>query len=124
MQYLVTYTENGLQKSFYTKWFDIENNFNPDAGMIVFDLINHKYMVNRFGMPQMDSKNVYLFGCTMFDSGYILATENHTKELKRLNDLLNKHKNSIKERAKKVPKWIKIKVAIRMFFNKLLQKYK
>jgi ribosomal protein L17 len=80
--------------------------------------------VNRFGMPQMDSKNVYLFGCTMFDSGYILATENHTKELKRLNDLLYKPKNSIKERAKKVPKWIKFKVAIRMFFNKLLQKYK
>lgn len=28
-------------------------------------------------------------------------------------------KNSIKERAKKVPKWIKIKVSIRMFFNKI-----
>lgn len=27
-------------------------------------------------------------------------------------------KNSIKERAKKVPKWIKLKVSIRMFLNK------
>jgi hypothetical protein len=28
-------------------------------------------------------------------------------------------KNSIKERAKQVPKWIKFKVSIRMFFNKI-----
>lgn len=29
-----------------------------------------------------------------------------------------KARNSIRERAKKVPKWIKIKVSIRMFLNK------
>jgi hypothetical protein len=47
MQYLVTYIDNGMQQAFYTNWFDVENNFNPDNGMVVFDLINHKYMVNK-----------------------------------------------------------------------------
>ena len=46
MQYLVTFIDNGIQQAFYTHWFDVENNFNPDVGMIVFDLINHKYIVN------------------------------------------------------------------------------
>ena len=49
MKYLVTYIDNGIQKAFYTNWFDIENNFNSAAGMVVFDLINHKYMVNSLG---------------------------------------------------------------------------
>lgn len=46
MKYLITYIDNGVQKAFYTNWFDVENNFNPDVGMVVFDLINDKYMVN------------------------------------------------------------------------------
>ena len=46
MKYLVTYIENGIQKAFYTNWFDVENNFNSEVGMVVFDLVNHKYMVN------------------------------------------------------------------------------
>ena len=47
MRYLVTYTdENGLQKAFFTCWFSVENNFNADVGMIVFDLIKRKYMTN------------------------------------------------------------------------------
>ena len=58
MQYLVTYIENGLQKSFYTKWFDIENNFNSEVGMIVFDLINHKYMVNSLGWTDIEFDNL------------------------------------------------------------------
>jgi len=58
MQYLVTYTENGLRKSFYTKWFDIENNFNSETGMIVFDLINHKYMVNSMGWTDIEFDNL------------------------------------------------------------------
>jgi len=58
MQYLVTYTENGLQKSFYTKWFDVENNFNSEVGMIVFDLINHKYMVNSLGWTDIEFDNL------------------------------------------------------------------
>jgi hypothetical protein len=49
MKYLVTYIENGIQKAFYTNWFDIENNFNLEVGMVVFDLSNHKYMVNSLG---------------------------------------------------------------------------
>ena len=58
MQYLVTYAENGLQKSFYTKWFDVENNFNSEVGMIVFDLINHKYMVNSLGWTDIEFDNL------------------------------------------------------------------
>ena len=58
MQYLVTYVENGLQKSFYTKWFDVENNFNSEVGMIVFDLINHKYMVNSLGWTDIEFDNL------------------------------------------------------------------
>lgn len=47
MRYLITYTdENGLQKAFFTCWFDVENNFNAEFGMIVFDLITRKYMVD------------------------------------------------------------------------------
>lgn len=49
MKYLITYIDNGVQKAFYTNWFDVENNFNPDVGMVVFDLINDKYMVNTLG---------------------------------------------------------------------------
>jgi len=49
MRYLVTYIENGTQQAFYTNWFDVENNFNPEVGMMVFDLITHKYMVNSLG---------------------------------------------------------------------------
>lgn len=45
MKYLVTYIDGELRKAFYTNWFDVENNFNTELGMIVFDLVNHKYMV-------------------------------------------------------------------------------
>jgi hypothetical protein len=46
MRYLITYTEEGIQKAFYTEWFDIENNFNADVGMIVFDLAKNKYLTS------------------------------------------------------------------------------
>ena len=49
MRYLVTYTNEGKQEAFYTEWFDIENNFNPEVGMIVFDLVKHKYLINSLG---------------------------------------------------------------------------
>lgn len=51
MRYLVTYTntDNGTQEAFYTNWFDVENNYDPDTGMMVFDLAEHKYMVNSLG---------------------------------------------------------------------------
>jgi hypothetical protein len=54
MQYLVTYIENGIQKAFYTNWFDVENHFNSEVGMVVFDLENHKYMVNNLGWSDID----------------------------------------------------------------------
>ena len=45
MQYLVTYTDSeGIQQAFYTHWFDVENHFNPQLSMVVFDLVNHKFM--------------------------------------------------------------------------------
>lgn len=44
MQYLVTYVENGVHKAWYSKWFDVDNNFNEEIGMIVYDLWNDKYM--------------------------------------------------------------------------------
>lgn len=58
MQYLVTYTKNGLQHCFYTKWFDPENNFDSEVGMIVFDLVNHKYMVNSLGWTDIEFDNL------------------------------------------------------------------
>jgi hypothetical protein len=58
MKYLVTYTENGTQKAFYTNWFDVENNFNPDVGMVVFDLINHKYMVNSLAWNDIEEDHL------------------------------------------------------------------
>lgn len=58
MQYLVTYTENGVQKAFYTNWFNVENNFNSEVGMIVFDLLNHKYIVNSLGWVNIEEDHL------------------------------------------------------------------
>lgn len=44
MQYLVTYVENGVHRAWYSNWFDVDNNFNEDIGMIVYDLHNDKFM--------------------------------------------------------------------------------
>jgi len=49
MRYLITYTEEGIQKAFYSEIFDVENNLDPDFGMIVFDLAEDKYLVNNLG---------------------------------------------------------------------------
>jgi hypothetical protein len=54
MRYLITYTEEGIQKAFYTKWFDIENNFNAEVGMMVFDLAEDKYLVNNLGWSDIE----------------------------------------------------------------------
>jgi hypothetical protein len=58
MKYLVTYIENGIQKAFYTNWFDVENNFNSEVGMVVFDLVNHKYMVNSLVWSDIDEDHL------------------------------------------------------------------
>ena len=33
----------GEHKPFLTEWFDSENHFNPEIGMIVYDLVEKKY---------------------------------------------------------------------------------
>lgn len=58
MQYLIIYLEKGTQKAFYTNWFDVENNFNSEVGMVVFDLINHKYMVSSLGWSDIDEDHL------------------------------------------------------------------
>jgi hypothetical protein len=58
MKYLVTYIENGIQKAFYTNWFDVDNNFNSDVNMFVFDLVNHKFMVNGLGWSDIDEDHL------------------------------------------------------------------
>lgn len=58
MRYLVTYNENGMQKAFYTNWFDAENHFNADVQMIVFDLYNHKYMINSTGWSDIEEDSL------------------------------------------------------------------
>jgi hypothetical protein len=58
MQYLVTYLDNGVQKAFYTNWFDVDNNFNSDVGMIVYDLWNDKYMVNSLGWTDITNDHL------------------------------------------------------------------
>ena len=58
MKYLVTYIENGIQKAFYTNLFDVENNFNSEVGMVVFDLVNHKYMVNSLGWTDIEDDHL------------------------------------------------------------------
>lgn len=58
MRYLVTYSENGLRKAFYTDWFDVDNNFNSEVDMIVFDLARHKYMVNSVGWTDIEEDHL------------------------------------------------------------------
>lgn len=43
MKYLITYIENGEHKCFYTQWFDVENNFNAEVDMVVYDLEKGQY---------------------------------------------------------------------------------
>lgn len=44
MKYLVTTEE--VKSPFLTDWFDVENNFNKDIGMIVYDLETNHYTTN------------------------------------------------------------------------------
>lgn len=39
MRYLIT----SNTEPFYTNWFDIENNFNSEMNMIVYDLYEHLF---------------------------------------------------------------------------------
>jgi hypothetical protein len=40
MRYLITTKEHPPA---YTNWFDLENHFNSDIGMIVYDLVECKF---------------------------------------------------------------------------------
>lgn len=41
MRYLITTKE--ANEPFFTQWFEPENHFNGDLGMIVYDLLKFKY---------------------------------------------------------------------------------
>ena len=41
MRYLVT--TNEIKSPFLTDWFDSENNFNSEVGMIVYDMVEFKF---------------------------------------------------------------------------------
>jgi len=43
MRYLITMKEH---EPVLTKWFDAENNFNLDADMVVYDLVEDLYTTN------------------------------------------------------------------------------
>lgn len=58
MRYLITYTENGLQKAFYTNWFDPENNFNADLNMIVFNLSANKFTTDGYLWLKIDEDHL------------------------------------------------------------------
>lgn len=40
MRYLIT---TNTHPPFFTDWFDSENNFNPEIGMVVYDLATQKF---------------------------------------------------------------------------------
>jgi hypothetical protein len=40
MNYLIV---TNKYEPFYTNWFDADNDFNKELGMIVFNLLSHKY---------------------------------------------------------------------------------
>lgn len=45
MRYLIT--TDGYEP-FLTKWFDPDNHFNAEIGMIVYDLVYNKYTTNGY----------------------------------------------------------------------------
>lgn len=45
MRYLITTTTHA---PFLTEWYDFENHFNQDLGMVVYDLLNQKYTNNGY----------------------------------------------------------------------------
>lgn len=57
MRYLVTYTENGCHKAFYTEWFDVDN-FNPEVNMKVYDLACHNFTVDGVNWINVEFDNL------------------------------------------------------------------
>lgn len=52
-RFLITYTsEFGMQQSYYSDIFDTKD-LNTDLQMMVFDLVNHEYLVNSCGWSKI-----------------------------------------------------------------------
>lgn len=61
MQYLIYYSIPGAVENptpFFTNWFEPDNHFNPDAGMVVFDLINNLYFDNELEWKEIESDHL------------------------------------------------------------------
>lgn len=43
MRYLIL---TAIQAPFLTNWFEVENNWTPEIGMQVFDLVKRVYMID------------------------------------------------------------------------------
>lgn len=55
MRYLITSKDN---EPFLTEYYQFENHFNPDIGMVVFDLAKSSYSTN--GQDWMDIEEDHL----------------------------------------------------------------
>lgn len=44
MQYLITYDKDDTRRSFYSDYFEFETHFADGFQMVVYDLVNHKYI--------------------------------------------------------------------------------
>lgn len=45
MRYLVTFT-NGINEPFLSQWYEYENHYNEDLGMVVYDFYKFIYTTN------------------------------------------------------------------------------
>jgi hypothetical protein len=57
-RYLVTYSEGGITKCFYTHWFEPENNFNKDLDMVVTDLVKNRFTNNGVDWQDIEEDNL------------------------------------------------------------------
>lgn len=57
-RYLVTYSEEGIKKCFYTHWFEPENNFNKELDMVVIDLVKNQFTNNGVDWQNIEEDNL------------------------------------------------------------------
>jgi hypothetical protein len=53
---LITYIQDGKLEAFYTNWFDAENHFNAELGMVVYNLIKHIYTTDGINWSEIKLK--------------------------------------------------------------------
>lgn len=58
VMYLILTKINAETKAAYTHWFDPENHFNEDVGMIVFNLSNHTFTVDGFTWNEIEEDHL------------------------------------------------------------------